>query len=284
MTPKLRVGVVPYLNAHPLIEGHEAFLDRAEFYFVPPSQLSAMLAREELDLALLSSVEYLRGVYEILPEVGIVSRGAVNSVLLTGSGPIEEAESVNLDPNSLTSCALAVLWYRLRLGRSPKFSRFPIGSPAALGCDAQLAIGDEGLYRSGRARFQMDLGAAWKEWMGHSFVYAAWLVRKGIHLGALASFLMAAPTHRGRPLAALAAEASRRLGLSDDMCLQYLAHSLQFRLDEEALLGLECYLNLVAENHAWLVDMIPDLPPLGLEPPIQIHFHTSTVSQYSIGS
>jgi chorismate dehydratase len=268
----------------PLVEGYETLRELADFRFVVPSQLSVLLARGELDIALVSSVEYLRGGYEILPRVGIVSRGAVNSVLLTGMKPVEEAETVNLDPSSLTSRTLTALWYRLRLGRTPKFSRHPIGSDQALRCDAQLAIGDEGLFRSGRAPYQLDLGAAWEEWIGHPFVYAVWVIRKGVELGAVAPFLVSAPAQCRKSLGALAEEASRRLGLSGDVCVRYLTHSLQFRLDEDAFTGLEAFLNMAGANHAWLSDIIPDIPPLGIDIPVQIELYSPSASQFSMES
>ncbi len=285
MTRKIQVGTIPYLNGRPLIEGYEALSDRADFTFVPPSTLSRMLAEESLDIGLVSCVEYLRGNYKILPGVGVVSRGAVNSVLLTGAVPIEEARTVNLDPSSLTSCTLAALWYRLRLCRNPVFSRYPIGSPAALKCDAQLAIGDEGLFRSGGAPYQQDLGAAWEAWMGHPFVYAAWLVRKGVSLGSVREFLMAAPDHHTPDsLRELAEKASSRLGLDGPTCLRYLSHSLQFKLTREAVLGLESFLTLAVENYSWLHKIVSDLPPLGIKAPVRIAFYPSESRCQTAGS
>lgn len=284
MNIPVRIGVVPYLNAKPLVEGCEVWGDLAEFSFLPPSELAVRLARGELDAALVSSVEYLRGTYEILPEVAIVSRGAVNSVLLTGDAPIEEAETVNLDPSSLTSCVMTALWYRLRLRRNPTFSRHPVDSPEALRCDAQLAIGDTGLGRCGARPYQLDLGAAWEEWVGHPFVYAPWIVRKGADLGPLADFLMSAPARCGKSIPALAEQASSRLGIEQDICVRYLTHSLQFTLDHEARMGLETFLNMAAENHDWLAQIIEDLPPLGVDLPITIELYSLPADSCSMGT
>ncbi len=284
MNLPIRIGVVPYLNAKPLVEGYEAWGDLAEFSFLPPSELAVTLARGELDAALVSSVEYLRGGYEILPDVAIVSRGAVNSVLLTGDSPIEEARTVNLDPSSLTSCVMTALWYRIRLGRNPTFSRHPVGGLEALSCDAQLAIGDTGLGRCGARPYQLDLGAAWEEWVGHPFVYAPWIVRKGADLGPLAAFLMTAPARCDKSIPALAEQASARLGIEPGVCIRYLTHSLQFSLDSEARMGLETFLNMAAENHAWLAEIIEDLPPLGVELPVAVGFHALPADSRLMGT
>lgn len=273
MKPKIQIGVVPYLNSKPLVRGHEAFSDQADFHFIPPSRLADLMARDELDISLVSCVDYLRGGRRILPNVGIVSRGAVNSVLLMGQQPVEEAETVNLDPDSLTSCSLAALWYRERLGRTPQFFRYPLSSPEAIACDARLAIGDSALRLSGTEPYQVDLGTAWETWVGHPFVYAVWLVREGVRLGKVGQFLQSASTRFEPGFSLLAAEASRDLDLAPEICVQYLSHSLQFALDEEALQGLQIFLNLAGRHSAWLEKTIDGFPPLGVSVPVPLEFH-----------
>lgn len=271
MNTKIQVGVVPYLNSKPLVQGWEAHRDRADFIFAPPSRLSVMMGEGRLDAALLSSIEYLRGGLEILPGVGVISRGAVNSVVLTSDRPVEEAETVNLDPSSLTSCALTALWYWRFLKKSPRFFRHPVDSPEAFACDAQLAIGDVGLQRAGRAAHQLDLGAAWKEWTGSPFVYAAWVIREGVDLGVIGDFLMEAPKRVHQSIPQLAFEASEELGLAGEVCVGYLTDSLQFTLDGEALIGLQRFLTLAAAEHSRIREIVPELPPLGVEIPVTIH-------------
>jgi len=280
----VRVGSVPYLNSKPLTEGYRSLEGIAEFVFEPPSRLSAALARGELDVVLGSSIDYLRGNLEILPEVGIISRSAVNSVLLTGEVPIEEARTVNLDPSSLTSCALVCLWYKERVGRIPQFSRFPLGSPQASGCDAQLAIGDEALRRSGSFAYQVDMGAAWREWMGHPFVYAVWLVRRGVDLGEVGPFLRSRPARVEAGLVSMAERASEELGLDRSVCVEYLTSSLHFRLDPDSIEGLRRFLDLGALHHGWLQDTIAGFPDLGVAFPVAVEFYDLSRRRLSTGS
>ncbi len=273
MKSKIQVGVVPYLNSKPLVHGCEAFGDRADFMFTPPSRLSKMMGEGLLDVALCSSIEYLRGGLNILPGVGVISRGAVNSVVLTSEKPVEDAQTVNLDPSSLTSCALTALWYWRYLKKSPRFSRHPVESEEANRCDAQLAIGDLGLQRAGRSSYQLDLGAAWKEWTGSPFVYAVWLVKEGVSLGDISSFLTEAPKQIHQTAPQLAVDASHELGLSNDLCVGYLTDSLQFTLDGDALIGLQRFLTLAAAEYPRLIEIIEDLPPLGVEVPVTVNYH-----------
>ncbi|MCA9446977.1 MAG: menaquinone biosynthesis protein [Candidatus Omnitrophica bacterium] len=273
MKSKIQVGAVPYLNSKPLVQGHESFLQEADFVFAPPSQLSRMIGEGLVDVALCSSIEYLRGGLDILPGVGVISRGAVNSVILTSEKPVEQAKTVNLDPSSLTSCALTGLWYWRFLKQDPQFSRYPVESPEAKACDAQLAIGDLGLQRAGRFAHQLDLGAAWMEWTGSPFVYAVWLVRQESVLGSIGKYLMDAPKRVHKTIPQLAVEASEELGLTNDLCVGYLTDSLQFTLDGEALIGLQRFLTLAAAEHHRLREIVPDLPALGVEIPVTINYH-----------
>ena len=78
-----------------------------------PSRLADRLAAGELDVALIPSVEYLRGAasgYEILPGFAIAARGPVRSVKLFSRVPFERIERLALDAGSRTSQALARVW------------------------------------------------------------------------------------------------------------------------------------------------------------------------------
>src|SRR5881398_349623 len=97
----LRIGCVKYLNARPLIRG---WLGPVEFDH--PSTLGKRLARGELDVALVSSFEFLRNpIYRIVDGISISSDGPVYSVVVAyaGEAPLPEIE---LDPASETSVVL----------------------------------------------------------------------------------------------------------------------------------------------------------------------------------
>lgn len=121
--------------------------------------------------------------------------------------------------------------------------------------------------------------------MGYPFVYAVWLVRKGVHTGSVGEFLMATPGHHTPDsLRELAEKASSRLGLDAPACLRYLSHSLQFRLTREAVIGLETFLTMAVENHSWLWKIVSGLPPLGIKAPVRVAFHSSVSRCQTAGS
>ncbi|MBO0696299.1 MAG: hypothetical protein J2P56_09395, partial [Verrucomicrobia bacterium] len=69
----LRIGCVKYLNARPLIHGWDGEVD-----FDHPSALCNKLAAGKLDVALVSSFEFLRNpIYRIVDHISISSDGPV---------------------------------------------------------------------------------------------------------------------------------------------------------------------------------------------------------------
>ena len=167
-----RVGSVPYLNAVPLTRGIED-----EIVFVPPAKLAEMLAKDELDAALVSITEVLlSNRYEILDGIAIASLGEVYSVFLAHTCPIDKVRTVYCDPASRTSVQLL----RVLLGeRGLKPELAPLaGNPAE--CEAVLLIGNSAIdFRRSSPRHEIwDLGAAWFERTKLPFVYAVWALQR----------------------------------------------------------------------------------------------------------
>jgi predicted solute-binding protein/REP element-mobilizing transposase RayT len=98
----LRIGCVKYLNARPLIHGWSGAVD-----FDHPVALCRKLERGELDVALVSSLEYLqRPIYRIVDAVSISAHGAVYSVIVAHKEGLLRAQKIEIDPASETSVAL----------------------------------------------------------------------------------------------------------------------------------------------------------------------------------
>ena len=75
--------------------------------FDHPSALCNKLAAGELDVALVSSFEFLRNpIYRIVDDVSISSDGPVYSVVVAHRGEIGQIEEIELDPASETSANL----------------------------------------------------------------------------------------------------------------------------------------------------------------------------------
>src|SRR6056297_2390565 len=104
----LRLGAVSYLNTRPLICGLRARLaGRGRLTLNLPSRLADDLKAGRLDVALIPSVEYLRGVGErIVSDAVIACRGPVWSVRLLSRVPLPEIRTLALDEGSRTSATL----------------------------------------------------------------------------------------------------------------------------------------------------------------------------------
>ena len=169
----LRVGCVKYLNARPLIRGWPGNVE-----FDHPSALCQRLAKGQLDVALVSSFEFLRNpIYRIVDGVSISSDGPVYSVVAAHRGEFSNIEEIELDPASET----AVNLLRCLLAELGLTARLTGGVPGSAGLTrARLIIGDQAItFRQNHAgEFQFwDLGEQWKKLTGLPFVYALWLIR-----------------------------------------------------------------------------------------------------------
>jgi len=182
-----RIGCVKYLNARPLIRGWKDEVD-----FDHPSALCSKLAAGELDLALVSSFEFLRNpTYRVVDDISISSAGPVYSVIVAHRGDISEVEEIELDPAAETSgnllrCLLAEVQLAPRFQRSTDILSVgpadvsPAVAKAISSRCARLLIGDQAIHfrqrHAGEFHF-WDLGEQWNKLVGLPFVYALWLIR-----------------------------------------------------------------------------------------------------------
>ena len=103
---QLRVGSVPYLVARPLDLGLGDEPGITLTHAVPARLVEALRAGD-LDVALVSSVEsFRRPGYRYIDGLAVAGRGTVSSVQLFLRRPLEELQTVALDPASRTARAL----------------------------------------------------------------------------------------------------------------------------------------------------------------------------------
>ena len=251
-----RVGCVGYLNARPLIRGWpgQVTLDN-------PATLCAQLARGHLDVALVSSFEFLRNpIYRIVDGVSISSDGPVYSVIVAHHGNISEIDEIELDPASETSvnllrCLLAERELSPRLVARSTSSRagarvLPRGKDLQLGTAvsatrrARLLIGDQAI------RFRLEHGEEFEYWdfgeewscsrgINLPFVYALWLVRPEV-IGpeSIADRLRAL---RDENLANIDKLIAAESEFDREFCARYYREHLQFNFGEKEKEGLRTF-------------------------------------------
>jgi chorismate dehydratase len=182
----LTVGHITYLNCVPFFHHLPAAGFRGEIISGVPSRLNQMLASGELDVSPSSSFEYAQHWrdYLLLPDLSISSLGAVQSVLLCSSQPVDELQGVDiaLTGESATSVRLLQVLLKEFCG----FAEVPcrVTDLATEGVidrgGAALLIGDRALRAaaSGQSRYITDLGEMWHRHTGLPFVFALWIARR----------------------------------------------------------------------------------------------------------
>jgi len=259
-----RIGCVKYLNARPLIRGWPGAVD-----FDHPSALCQRLAAGELDIALVSSFEFLRNpIYRIVDDVSISSDGPVYSVVVAHRGEMSEIKEIELDPASESSvnllrCLLAEIGLNPWLVSNGEFRKsaqrdVPGSAPKAFGAvagsppqdefavanlsatpNARLLIGDQAIrFRQRHAgEFSFwDLGEQWNRLVDLPFVYALWLIRPEVRDSeSLAERLRKL---RNENLAHIDKMVVEEEEFDHDFCRRYYRENLRFSFGKEEKQGL----------------------------------------------
>jgi len=239
----LRIGCVKYLNARPLIRGWQGQVDLDH-----PSALCKRLANGELDIALVSSFEFIRNpIYRIVDDVSISSAGPVYSVVVAHSGDISGIDEIELDPAAETSgnllrCLLA------KLNLAPRFIRSSTSPITAR--RARLLIGDQAIrFRQKHpTEFHFwDLGEQWNKFANLPFVYALWLVRPEVSdVELIANCLRAL---RDQNLAKIDDLIGEEKDFDHDFCHRYYGENLRFSFGEKEREGLSKFYKRCVKLH-----------------------------------
>ena len=268
----MRVGRIRYINCYPVYGA----IDRgvvdlgAPVVSGNPSELNRLMAAGQLEVSVISAVEYAResARYLLLPDLAITSDGPVRSVMLFSRVPAGELDGrrVLLTRSSMTSVALTRLLFEHVWKAAPEFAAgdaemTDVARFAEEPHDARLVIGDAALLLSNRLRggdaahtaspdypYVYDLGACWKEWTGLPFVFAVWVAqRTAVVAEALQvhARLLESRDWGLSHLDVLAEQASAVTGVARRICLEYFA-GLDYRLSYDHLAGLSEFFRRIA--------------------------------------
>ncbi|MGQ3683820.1 MAG: menaquinone biosynthetic enzyme MqnA/MqnD family protein [Candidatus Loosdrechtia sp.] len=240
---KLRIGVVPYMNAKPLIHSLTQESDSFELFFEVPSLLPGMLNNNRVDIAIIPSIEYFRNpAYIMIPGISISSQRTVESVKIFSKVPIQDIRSVALDKSSLTSCALTKIILEMQYQLSPQYilwnKQYDISGTKT---DAVLLIGDNAMKITDSRYFTMDLGEAWFGCTRLPFVYAVWVIKKDHPIPGINNLLRSAKEEGMKSMKTIAMAESLRLQLPYERCLNYLTNSISYNLGSDEIEGLKMF-------------------------------------------
>ena len=270
----MRVGRIPYINCYPVYGAIDAGIVQLEAELVTgvPSSLNAQMARGQLDVSVVSAIEYARASerYLLLPDLAISCDGPVRSVLLLSKLPAPElgGRRVMVSRSSMTSVALLELLFENVLHARPEFvpgdaELTDVAKFADEPHDARLVIGDAALVLGSGPQapgprpypFIYDLGAEWKRWTSLPFVFAVWVAQRSTSVNralAVHASLIESRSWGLQHLDRLAERASASSGVDPGACREYLS-GLDYGLSYPHLAGLTNFFNrLVA------VGRVPD--------------------------
>ena len=258
----MRVGRIPYINCFPVYGAVDRGIVPLAATLVDgvPTALNRMMGARELDVSVVSAVEYARDSenYLLLPDLAISCDGPVRSVMLFTSEPAEalNGKQVLVSRSSMTSVHLLELLFEHVWRCRPEFvpgdteadslSRAPESTIAG-----RLVIGDAALMLQSPGHplaeaqgphfpFAYDLGAEWKAWTGLPFVFAVWVAQRSTPVAEALSVhasLIASRDWGVTHLPELSAQASRSTGVPVAECRHYF-DGLDWRLNLEDLEGL----------------------------------------------
>lgn len=261
---RYRIVTVSFLNCLPLVEWFStpAGAARASLSSALPSRLSARLAEGAADVALLPTVEILRGAAAgLVGASGIACHGKVDSVKLYHRGPLAGMSRVAVDRGSRTSVALLRVLLAETTGTKPAFEvieprpgQMPAPGEGVMVIGDRCFAFDRWLRQDPIAAVELtplDLGWAWLQMTGLPFVFAAWAATPGFPEQAgpaavreLGELLVTAREYGLERLDILAEReaAAGSLGPGGESTPaaleRYFRHSLRYRLGDEEMAGL----------------------------------------------
>ncbi|MCS6884846.1 MAG: menaquinone biosynthesis protein [Acidobacteriota bacterium] len=265
-----KIAASTYLNSAPLVYGflRGSQRNRCKFYGnQAPASCAESLAIEEVDAALIPSIEYakIQGL-RVVPSIAVASRNSVMSVLLVARRPIYEISSVALDSSSRTSVALVKILLERFYEVRPRYSKHEPSLELMLqDHDAALLIGDPAITANKTGLYVYDLATEWHKFTALPFVFAFWAV--GRHVEARLSYDIASKCIASKEEGLLAREAivreySEKLGLDSDSLKKYITENIDYDLDEDKIEGLGHFYHLACK--VGIISSIPKLQMLRL--------------------
>ncbi|MVN22000.1 menaquinone biosynthetic enzyme MqnA/MqnD family protein [Mucilaginibacter arboris] len=247
MTSRIRVSAVSYTNTKPFIYGlqHNPIQNQIDLSLDTPSDCAQKLIDNKVDIGLIPVAAILNLPYwQIVSDYCIGAIGAVNSVFIFSNCPIEEANIIQLDPESRSSNNLAKVLLKNYWKVNPQ--QIINAADYAKSIDIKTAfvqIGDRTFGKKNQFPYVYDLAETWQKLTGLPFVFAAWIANKPINPEFMKAFntaLKAGLDARENVLAELPSYAG--FDLRD-----YLYHKLDFNLTDDKKEALNRFLEYIKE-------------------------------------
>lgn len=242
MKQNIKLGVVSYLNAKPLLYGLKNTAIANEIVITEdyPSNIAHQLLRNTIDIGLVpvAVIPNLQEYY-IISNYCIGCDGEVASVCLFSEVPIKQIEKVLLDYQSHTSVRLVQILLKEYWKIDVVFEQASINfREEIIGTTAAVVIGDRAFEQRHTSLYCYDLGLVWKQHTGLPFVFAVWVANKPLNTDFITRFSIA-----------------NQIGLDNiEMIIQqahtpyydlkkYFTQNIRYHLNTDLKRGLACFLS-----------------------------------------
>ena len=244
LQPHIKVGAVSYLNTKPLLYGLQQLPIARHIALSTgfPAQVAGQLLAGQIDVGLVpvAVIPKLPN-YEVVSDYCIGANGPVASVCIFSERPLDECTHLLLDYQSNTSVALARILLRHHWQLAPQLVAAEPGYEAQIqGATAGLVIGDRAFAQRLQSAYVYDLAAAWKDFTGLPFVFAAWISQAPLPEDFVADFNDANAYGLQRLTEVVAQNPSPHYDL-----LTYYTRNISYLLTESKRMGLQRYLQLL---------------------------------------
>jgi len=266
-----RIGAAWFLNTKPLIYGFQNdpnLQKKVSMIYDIPAVNEVQLFKNEVDLALVPSIEYARhaSLYELIPSGCISSDSTVKSVMLFFNKNLDGLKKIAIDESSRTSVMLLKILMHEKFGIDPDYIVMKPDLDAMLmECDAALLIGDNALKATLKSPNYLDLAEEWIDMTQLPFVFAVWAGRRGKVLNSDIELLSESRKQGIKNISKIASEfaVESGWGANADFFESYLTDNIKFELTADKMEGLMEFYRLAFM--LGLLDTFPDIKKAGEE-------------------
>jgi chorismate dehydratase len=248
------IGAVNFLNAYPLYWALESDLNH-RLVKDSPANLADMLKNNELDLAIISSIEYFKnkGIFSYYPDLCIGAAGKVISIRIFLKKEaienfydfVQKSEPVKVYYDAATRSSIAMLKIVLKELNPDKPVEYILIQPPFENLlekiksdEMVLLIGDNAIKN--REKPSLDLGEVYYKIFHQPFVYAIWVYQKRLSEDGRQVLLNA--FEKGQlKMDSMINDAVREFGFEYEFTKKYLTSIIKYELKEEFQIGLEFF-------------------------------------------